>query len=53
MVQKGEFNSVGENFVQLCTNSCPPFMTLLMTVGCFTSTGDFMSLCARLQVRQR
>ena len=26
--EKGEFNRVGENSVQLCTNSCPPFMTL-------------------------
>ena len=29
MVQKGEFNGVGENSVHLCTNPCPSFMTLL------------------------
>ena len=39
MVQKGDFNCVGENSVQLCTNPCPPFMTHLMMVGCFTTTG--------------
>ena len=30
---KGEFNSVGENSVQLCTNPCPPFVTLLTIHG--------------------
>ena len=44
MVRKDEFNSVGENSVQLFTNPCPPFMTLLMMEGCFTSTGGLMSL---------
>ena len=39
MVQKAEFNSVGENSVQLYTNPCPPFMTLLIMLRCFTSTG--------------
>ena len=39
MVQEGEFNSVGENFVKLCRNPCPPFMTLLTIQGCFISTG--------------
>ena len=48
MVQKGEFNSVGENSVQLCTNPCPPFMTILMMEGCLTSTGGPMSLCSHL-----
>ena len=40
-----EFNRVGENSVQFCTNPCPPFMTLLAKQGCSISTEGFMSLC--------
>ena len=40
------FISVGESYVQLCTNPCAPFMPPFNKQGCSISTGCPINLCA-------